>query len=78
LTLSYRDFSRTSEYVEFFHKDGAPRDVLWHDGVQIIVGTSGDVYVDRKIFEHVCTDGIPERRARSPLLIHQLCEMFAK
>jgi hypothetical protein len=62
------------EYFEYFPST-LPREVIYASFPSVLVMTSGAVLVRKDSFMKACLQGIADRVATSPLLIHQLCRI---
>jgi hypothetical protein len=74
---SLRRTQKSEPYVEFFPST-MPREVIYAWFHPILVTTSGSILVRKDKFPEACHEGIPERIANSPLLLHQLCRIGQK
>jgi hypothetical protein len=76
LTLEARDFKQTDRYEAFFLAS-ENTDVIWDFG-QVLIGSRGQVYVQKKFFAWVCETGSEERRQLSHLLVSHLCQFVSR
>ena len=69
------DFASTKVAAKFleFYPSTLPREVIYSWFNTVLVTTSGSVLVREQSFPRVCHEGVPERIANSPLLLHQMC-----
>jgi len=76
-TLAVGFFPNTKEtlkFVELF-RSPLPREIIYSLSNVLLVTTSGSVLVRSDWFPKVCHEGVPERIANSPMLLHQLCRI---
>jgi hypothetical protein len=62
------------KYIKFFTSTLPPQ-IIYAWGNQVLVMTSGNILVREDWFPRVCHQGVAERIASSPLLLHQLCRI---
>ena len=63
-----------TKFLEFFPSP-IPREIIYSWFNVILVTTSGSLLVREESFPKACHQGVPERVANSPLLLHQLCRI---
>jgi hypothetical protein len=68
----FPDVQRQAAYIELFPRSST-REVIYSWFTSLLVTTSGSVLVRKDRFPKVCTEGLPERVVKSPLLLHQVC-----
>jgi hypothetical protein len=71
-----RSTTQMFRYIEFF-PSSATGQVIYAWGAPVLVMSSGTILVRDDWFPRVCNEGVPDRVANSPLLLHQLCRLSA-
>jgi hypothetical protein len=71
---NFPDKKKDFKYFELF-PSALPRQIIYVWFNQVLVTTSGSVLVRQDSFSATCHEGVPERIANSPLLLHQLCRL---